>query len=293
MRVVEPMTVTDSMVLFHPLPEDDYPLWLPGVTYNTGDLRLYEHHIYKAGEDGLLDVLPTDDSKWTKVRASNYWGLFDYYSGSKTTFNADLTLRLKPNSLYKVMAFLDVSNITGIHIKMTHLDHGVVYDQTFSMIDYGVANWWEYFYTYPELKTDLIVSDLPTYPTAEIEITLFAAQTASIGALLIGKSKILGQAQYDLSGGQVDYSTLADNEFGVWTITERDSVKRRSFPFRSHTARVAQVERYLKSIRTKPTLWIGSDLNPGFMAYGFAMDFEFNSPNSTDTFWTVDIRGLL
>ena len=75
MRIIEPITITDAILLGSNVPETDAPAWDVGATYAADDQVIRGHAIYQAvaastGHDPLAD---TTSTYWVRLGATNRW----------------------------------------------------------------------------------------------------------------------------------------------------------------------------------------------------------------------------
>lgn len=294
MIVVKPLEIDDTRFVSSNIAEDDAPEYIPANTYNTGSQVVYEHMLYECGADNTVGVVPTDKTKWIEISPTNQRAMFNYLWGTATTYSDDITVTINPLSRITSLALMDVY-ASSIIVTMTDATDGLVYSKTYNMADYGVLDWYEYFFTETSLIDQLIVVDLPpAYYNATITVTIKAnGDTAKVGALFVGQQKKIGELEYGMSGGRTDYSSITRDDFGVYTIIERTSARTREFPIEIETAKIDSVEKFLDTLRAKPNLFIGSQTNNGTVVFGLYQDFDIVMSNVKTSTLSINVQGVI
>lgn len=297
MKVIQPVNVTPTMLTSSnvPEPETGYPTWSSSTSYAVGDQVTYAQHIWTAAvaNTNIAPGTVTTPATWTDLGADNRWRMFDDVIGSQSTNPGTVQVTVQPGTVVNSVALFNLSGLTA-HIVMTDPIEGVVYDRTVSLRDAGVTNWYDYFFAPIGEKTDIVLTDLPTYGTASITLTVDAGSgTAAVGSFIIGTVIQLGCTQWGVSGGITDFSRKVRDEFGNFTIVERSFAKERSFNVVVETSQMASLERTLAALRAKPVVWVGDDDYEFTLVVGFYRDFTFVMQFKNTSQLSLNIEGVI
>lgn len=279
---------------------DEAPLYNSGTTYSTGNqvLLVSTHKIYESLRDTNTNNNPPDNLTgltpyWMEVSATNLWKSFDAKIGSQT-INSDLIiLKGSPGEVADSMAMM---NVEAADITVLGIDPvaGTVYDRTFEMIlTTNVIDGYTYCFEPIIRKTDLVVTDLPPYPSIEYTVTIdFQGEDAKIGEFVIGLSRFLGTTMYSPRVGVLDYSRKEVDSFGNYSVLERAFSKRLSCDLIVDNSLIDETNRLLAFYRATPVVWIGSDLYSSMLIYGFYKSFDIIIPQPTVSQCSLEIEGL-
>ena len=305
MKIVRPQPVTDAILLSSSVPENDYAEWSSATTYAVGAyvIKAATHRIYKSvqasnlNHDPAAEADPANPVWWLDYSATNRWMMFDQVVGQQTSKADSIAVSLQTNVRVDSIALLNISALT-VQIKMTSENNTTVYDQTFDVTNKKTSNgWYSYYFTTPLSeflrKTDLFVTNLPPYKNAKIEVTLTdTGNTVKCGEFIYGLSKDIGGTQYGARVGIQDYSVKTVDAFGNYSVLQRAFAKRGTFAVWVDATEMSTVMALLSSIRSAPTLFIGSDLIEPTMIYGFYKDFDIDIAYPTTNYCNLEVEGL-
>lgn len=296
MRIIKPLDMTEGKLLSSSVPENDRPAWVSTTDYAVGAEVTRGHRIWEAliankGVDPLTQsvVSPT----WLDTGATNRWRMFDDKVGSVTEAQQSITVTIRPG---EVVNSLGMFNLLARSVTVGMVDpiDGSVYSRKVEMVNTGVEDWYDYFLTPFERSTDFVITEVPSYGTADLQITIEnpGAQVL-VGHIALGTLFDLGVAQYGTSVGITDYSRKERDEFGEPIIVERAFSKRAEFDVAVETKRVSRLQRVLASIRAKPVVWIGERSIEATVLFGFFKDFNISisGPEYSDA--TITVEGLV
>jgi hypothetical protein len=213
---------------------------------------------------------------------------------STQTSNTDLIyVQIKPSSRIDSLAMLNIS-CSSIRILMTDPIDGVVYDKTTNCTSTaGITDWWSYFFTPVSRISDLIVTDLPPYATATIEVWLTdIGQTVKIGAMVPGLSREIGIVTFGAKAGIQDYSTKTRDTFGSYSILERSFNKYADLILEMDNTFIDEFQIMMAGYRATPLIFYGSDLYNSLDIYGFYKDFSVIIDRPTMSTCNLTIEGL-
>lgn len=88
MKIVQPITTTDTTLTSSNVLENDYAQWNVGTTYTIGTPVIVTtpniHKIYESAASGNTgnDPVTDDGTWWTEISATNLWKMFDGKTGT-------------------------------------------------------------------------------------------------------------------------------------------------------------------------------------------------------------------
>lgn len=297
LRILKPIPVTDSILTSSTITETDYAAWNAATAYSVGDrvIRTSTHRIYERLIAGTTATAPESDSaNWLEYSATNRWKMFDSLVGSQSTAAGGMTVTLTPGTVFNGVALINTT-ATSARIKVTNDIDGVVYDKTISMqAPLSQPDWWTYFFEPITQRNSAIALDLPTYGMdTDVEITL--AGGAACGYCLIGTVINLGDlgVQRGAQVGITDYSRKERNAFGEYRVVERAWNKRAQMGVLIPNNQIDGVQSLLASLRTTPTLWVGSDSFESMAVFGYYKDFSAVIAYPNYSQMSLEIEGLI
>ncbi len=281
MKVIDPIGVTDAMLVASSVDENDYPAWSGAATYAAGHRVIVTatHRVYESVSAGNIGNNPvtTSPAKWIDIGPTNRWAMFDAAVGSRTGGAGGIVVVLAPLST-TTLSILDTDAAT---VRVRVLVAGSpVYDQTQAVGDAG--------------RDTALFLDLPGTDGAQVEVTAAAngGGGASIGSLIMGPLIDLGITEAGPSIGINDFSRRETDDFGVTTIVERAWAKRMSIRSKIETAVVDMTQRRLAALRARACLWIGEEGYDSLAIYGFFKEFSIDLTLETISYCTLTIEGL-
>ena len=323
MRIIEPVEITPSMAVMEaflvepnaePLvvqvgqafqvaslltnvPEADNPLWVSTTAYAVGDIVMLEHRNYEAlvaNSNKDPAGIATDPPTWLDLGPTNRWRMFDDKIGTVTTNPESISLTIAPGRAVDSLAFFGL-DVAAIYVRVVDPYQGIVYESSVSPVSTdGINDWYEYFFAPVEVNEDFVLLDVPVGSYGSIEIKVSKpAGIAKVGALILGKVAVLGDALYGTSVGIVDYSRKERDDFGNTVIVERDYSKRADFDVMVPTSMVSQVQRLLSKHRAKPLVWIGEANYQSTILYGYYKEFNLVISGPTASDCSISVEGLI
>lgn len=300
MRIIRPVTVTDSILDSSNVPENDYAEWAVGTTYNIGDkvIVLSTHRVYESliGSNTGNNPTTDDGTKWLNIGATNRWRAFDGTISDQVTNTTTITYSFDPQVVVNSIAFFNL-DATEVVVTVTDPVEGVVYDNTVSLTDNGaVTDWWAYFFEPIVRKSEIALFDLPNYGSAtlDVEVNTATGDTAKVGQIVFGNQKSLGLTTYGTTVSIQDYSTKDTDAFGNVVITERRFAQLVDYDVKVLTSAVRDVQKTLATYRATPLVYSGTeDGTYGDLVYGYYRSFNINisTPSLSDA--TIEVEGLV
>ncbi len=295
MRIINPVDITPAQLVSSNVPETDYAGWSSATAYAVGARVMYNRRNYEAliaHTNANPETDLSDPPKWLDLGANNRWRMFDDKVGSLTEQAGSIAVTLAPGSVVNSLALFNLLG-RSLSVTLTDATEGVVYQRELSLVDAGVSDWYEWFFSPIGRQSDAVLTDIPAYGTAQLAVTVDnASDTAAVGHLVIGRQADIGVAVYGSGVGITDYTRKESDTFGNAVVVERAYSKRAEFDVVVETSRVSAVQRLLASIRAKPVVWIGSQGYEATVLFGYYRDFSISisGPSASDA--TITVEGL-
>jgi hypothetical protein len=282
------------------VPEDDYPEYDAGTAYGLGDfvISTTTHRIYEslqaANTGNPLPVMPEISTAWwLNVSATNRWKMFDNSITSQTEADDIIAVTIATVGRVDSVSLLNAS-AQEVRIIMEDETEGVVYDQTYSLIDdSGVTDYYEYFFEPVTSIPNFSVEDLPLYANSLVSIIVTnPGGSVLIGAAVVGLSRTFGQTELGASLGIEDYSVKITDDFGNKTILERAFNDLMEVQVYVESANVDFIKKLLAEYRAQAVVYKASDTYGSMILYGFFRDFRFVISYPTYSVLTIELEGL-
>lgn len=307
MKVIDPLTVTDAMLISSTVaePASGETAWSGATAYTVGQiaLRTATHRLYRRLVAGTTATAPELDvagvagvtaPNWEDYAPSRRWAMFDQEINTATTDASSLTVVLAPG-ICNSLALLE---LVGSSVTITVTDGAggpTVYTRTVALDTSLVTDWYQYFFEPFSTLGTLVLNDLPPYANARITVALTGLGTVALGQCIAGSVYPLGLTQLGVSAGIRDYSRKE-----VDPVTGAVSLERRKFSrtlrarFSIEPGAVNAVHARLSNLRAKPCVWIADDdrqLDP-LVVFGFYKDFSLDVAYAARHFYSLDIEGM-
>lgn len=297
MKMVKPVTVTDAILTSSTLSEADYAAWNSGTSYVAGNkvMVVATHKIYESLTSNTNKYPPSylagTSPDWMDRGSTNKWKMFDQsYNSQSVSATSPLTVVLTPGQIINTLALLNLSGATSVNI-VGMVGAEEKYNKTVSLFIGDLGDWYEYFFSPIELKSDVVLTDIPAYPTIELTITIYGT-APSLGILQMGFYTQIGETLWGIKGGITNYSKKELNEFGDFTIVVRKFSKNLSADIYIDNSRTGYIERLMATYKDTPILWIGNENFEISIVYGFIKDFSIVLPDYSGAFCSLELEGL-
>lgn len=157
-----------------------------------------------------------------------------------------------------------------------------------------VTNFYEYIYTPIDLKTEAVLTDLPTAggTTLTVALTGGPEQMVKCGLCIPGNAITLGRSLWGFSGGTDNYGRKERDIYGGFEMLERGFSKTRSADIFLPNERAGYVERLLQPYYTKPALWVADETNEFTVVYGPYRDFSIVLADWSGAHCNLTIEGF-
>lgn len=295
--IIKPMEVTPAMLVSSNVPETDHAEWAVGTTYAKGArvILAAQHKVYQSAIDANVGKDPAaDQTAWLEVGSTNRWKPFDKSITSQVVQSTIIEYRIKPGAPISALALLNIDAAVSMRIRMIDPAYLTVYDETINLSRLPLeSGWWAWFFGERRAPTQVIVSDLPTYPNADILVEITGGTGLAVGVILLGQLRTFGLGpRIGMRLGIQDYSRKDRNDFGDVILVERAFAKRITFsmPLRSH--QVDELHYFLSEIRATPCLWVVSTKYETAVAYAFYRSFDIVIPYYDYSDCEIELEGL-
>ncbi|MFC5551754.1 phage head spike fiber domain-containing protein [Massilia aerilata] len=281
--------------------DDDAPLYIATKTYAAGDRvrRAETHQVYESAVANNLGNTPEQNSdgsaaKWTRVRPTNRWAMFDGSIGTSSEADETLTVVLRPgvaiDSIYGVvdadLAQVCVHDAPGGNI---------IYQNTIELEASAPSDWDEYFWDPFKPLPDFLITGLDPYYECFVTVTLSKASgKVGCAGLVLGTQWQLGATQYGVKVKPKSYSYVGEDEYGNTTIRSRKKstdLAGTAWLDRSEASYVNQIGQRLLDV---PAVWIASS-NPEDFAlrcYGLgSLEISYDFPQ--DCQLSFNVKGVI
>lgn len=303
LKVLAPTPIADAQFVSSVVAEADNPAWSSGTTYAAGAKVMYQHRNYESLQASNTNHLPDEVAStwWLTLGPTNRWGMFDTIINTPTSLATSvgtpaLTATVAPGVCNGV-AVLDIVNAQSVTVSMTN-GATTVYSETQSLDNTYISDWYEFWFSPYDVKSDVLFGPLPPYPSAHITVTAtpnVVGDTVAIGAALYGNTVEIGMPLAGARAGIVDYSRITTDDFGVSTLVQRSYAKKTNFDLIIENTQLRRVYSTLAALRATPAVWVGSDnyqLSP-LVVFGYYKDFSINVAYATHSTATLEITGMI
>lgn len=265
-----------------------YVAYPTGAPYAASDIVMdAANHLIYQSIAGSNSAALTDKTKWVALGATPRWKMFDKVVNSQTTAPDTITAVVTPGVLANTLTIL---NADAASITVSQSISG--YTRTKSLVSHDVLNWYDWYYEEPIRTGDVVFDDIPPYAAAALTITANnVGAIAGIGGCFFGKSRTIGQTQWEANGGILSYSTSTTDTFGNTTMVKRANAKKLNFDVHIPDGFESEAYRLLTLYTDVELVVIGSSEYSMLIAYGFLGAWSVPISNSGKTA-PIEFRGL-
>ena len=294
MRIVTPVEVT-PLLLDSTNVSNDEPEWDNSTTYNTGERVVHNLEVWEALKDSVTsEPLETNETDWLRVGFANKWRMFRQGRDSVSTRDESIDVSITPNQIITTLAAL---GLDGVEASLTVTDptEGVVFDETQSLVDIGVGDWWEYYFLPYDSSDTAVFNGVPPFPAAtyDFSVSAIAATTeVQAGRIVMGIERTLGVTNFGTSVSTLDFSKRERDEFGNLELIPRRTVRLVDYDATVETSRLDAVVKLLQSLSAKPTLFIGDEIHDSTITFGVYRDFTQGITNVSISDLTIQVEGF-
>lgn len=305
MKTISPITLNDTNVTTN-VPETDYPEWAIGTTYAVGytvqissEHGTWENQVAdNIGNDPMTtDDRVSDDPKWLYLGKTNPWKMFDDVFVNDQTQTADeIVVQIVPGDVVDGLGVFEVDGQSVTAVVTDPID-GEVYNNTKSLLDIEVEDFYEYFFSPVRSIRSAVFLDLPPYPDATIKVRITdTGGTAKGGAVVAGTSIDIGKLRWGPSIGRISNSKRNKDDYGRVTLVPRKGARRIDLDLIIKNDSVVYSEYQLGLLDGIGAAFIGDDKDIGFEflnIYGFFNDFRVVVPGLKISECAIEIEGFI
>ncbi len=261
------------------------------VAFGTGDggIGTYEVSISQTSGATIFCRAPfTDTGHWLRIDSTNLWRMHDYGVTKQTANRDSIANSYTFKTVVDAISFLGI-NAATVRVKVTdNIGLTVVYDTTKTTEAFTTVT------GKTERFTDVLFDDLPdTYSDVDIDITLTATgETVFCGACVIGRKVFYGDTQRGIKLGFQDYSVKDRDDFGNFSILERDFSDTATLLAMVKNEDIWILRSKLASFRAKPIVYIGTSLYSATVVLGFFVDFDIEIPYPKESLISIEVEGV-
>jgi hypothetical protein len=298
--LIRPMEVATALLTSSNVaePSAGESTWSGATTYAADDqaISTSTHRKYQSVQGSNTNHDPTvdDGTWWIDIGPTNRYAMFDNKTGTQTENADSIAASIDLSSTVDSFALLNL-DAASVRVKMTDDNDGIVYDQTFDLIDLsGITDPYSWCFDPIAKQTSLVRKDMPKYgTTASVAVTITkTGGTAKCGVCAVGLSKEMGQVQYGAQIGIQDFSIKSTDDFGNYTIVERNFADTAQFDVRLANSQVDQVKKLLASYRATPIVYVGTETFESTVVFGFYRDFRVVIQFLEAAVCTIELEGL-
>ncbi len=295
--IMRSMAVTDAMLVSCNVPEDDEDLYDPDAEYPLGALvmLLETHSVYENSLPDNKGNNPKDHpDKWTRIRATNRHRVFDGTNSSRTTQASNISYVFAPGETVAMGAALNLVNCFSVQWQLVDPVYGNVYDTTLlPSPSPAQADWWEFFFgAWIGGSSVALADDMPSYPNAELHVTLVGGPDLAVGNLLFGQPREWGiGVQYGARLGWRLYSKREPNKYGDIELIRLPAAKTASVELVVRSSEVDPLLTYLEQIHADLCLFIVLRSYDAGVIYGVFDRPELLLDNQQESVWDLEILG--
>jgi hypothetical protein len=264
-----------------------------GTTYTLNDRVTYDKQIWECVLSPSTGNTPsTSPTYWLSRGPSNTWAAFDSQVSTSSTAATEQVYILRPG----YCSGLGMFGLEGLQVEVSVLsEHGgeILRTEKFVLDGAPIANWYQYYFSPFEQRTDYTLTDLSLYSLSYITIRI-TGSTTKCGHLSLGQTVDLGGSQYGASIGITDYSIKKTDTNGVTTFVQKGYSKDLSVDTLFDKSQLSGVYRTLAGLRATPCTWIVADVAEyeTLTTFGNIRDFTINVEYYSTSLCNFDIQGL-
>jgi len=289
MYVITPSTINDAMITSSIAePDTDETVWSAG-TSTIGQVRILTttHRKYRAtvASTDSPDVgVLADPKTWVDIGPTNKWAMLDNRNSTQSIAEGGIDIQFTPGTVTPSVSGFNITGATTVDITVTFDSSGAIYEKSISMVDNSsVYDYWTWSWSPIKTRTEFIVTDLPFYSSAVIDIDFVGPGTVGVGSVVFGTSTQLGAINYGtsfklLAGGIEDDSAtmkLIDYKFTIWN-------NQGGFVFR-----------ILESLLGKPAVYFANEnIDNGAMVLGFYQDSNISIDTPSFCPVSLSVKGV-
>lgn len=266
MIVIPPIQIQEANLVSSSIlePSTGEIVWAAATSYAVGDvvIRTTTHRKYEcqiAGVDaGLPENTPT---RWLDIGPTNKWAMFDLNRNMQSTANDSITFTVAPMKRINTVALLGLQ-AKAVTITMK-VGANIVYGpETRNLNSRLTLTWTDYFFGEFGYAPSLILTDLPPFSGATVEVTLSnPGLPVECSTVVIGSKVFLGKIQFNARSDALNFSKIERDDFGNSLLIPRRTVPKTQQTLWVEKDNVNTIRQVRKDLNAVPALWSGLDEN--------------------------------
>lgn len=264
-----------------------------GTTYPQDAYVIYQGSVWQSALSSNIGNTPSNtDPNWTRIGATNRFKSFDGFLQDEAALAGPMSFELQFAELVTEIAILRASG-AEVRVTMTDIVDGLVYDETFPLIDdSAIVDAWEYCFAPFVFQDTILVEGLPPYAGATIGVEVSGEET-SVAQLVAGTALALGMVRPGTQVGIESYSIKDRDDFNRSIVVQRPYSDTVDFDLLISTNEVGYVKRRLAEREALPSLYFMSEgAALGAIAYGFFQNFDILHSSTVIADCVLEIEGL-
>jgi len=267
MKVIKPITITDSMLSYSSVTEPGAgeTAYNAGTNYGLGAtcsvIATDSHKTYESLIAGNLGNTPADNpDKWEYTGYTNRWRVFDETRNLQTSSASPLVITLEPGETISAFALIGMDNIESVTVSMTQ-DAIEYYTYTEDLVTREVLDWYDFFYADFVTRPATARFDLPALHDPLITFTFTTSSgNCEVGRIAIGKHTDIGIFKLDgASMPTINYSVVDRDEFGNAVLTPRVDIPTLKGQLSIEANNLNKVRKVFKDLNGRAAVWVGID----------------------------------
>lgn len=297
--VLRPTAMSDAILTASGVAEADAPEYNAATTYALGAIVQHTatHSLYESGAAGNIGNTPgTRPDLWARIRATNRWRCFDRTNTSKTRQATSISYTFTPGASVPMFAALGLEDCSTVRVRLIDPVYGTVYDHTATPAPMPILpDWWEFFFgEWGGGTSTVLLTDLPSFPNAVLQVDLAGPATMAVAQILFGQPRMWGLGiEYGARVGRQIYSRRDINDFGDIALTKRPSAKRANFDLIIPNEEVDAIQDYFDAIDAELCLFVGSELFESTMIFGIFQACDVLISNPSHSTVQIEILGAI
>lgn len=298
MIVLIPDIVTGANIASSNVPLE--PAWAAG-TYSYLQTARVGDDLYEVAATGGTTQEPTEGVNanpptWRLVGKINRLRAHDHISqpgvvspiDTSTVNPSSISYEITGKSKFTKIEFLNL-NAASVRVEVTDPIAGVIKDETQQLRRRNVidGSWWNWLFQGAREKSTATFDGIPLSSNPTINITIEGAGDVSVGAILIGRPRFVGETGYAPEIDEVTYSSIEINPREEKTILRSPSAKRGRFKIHLDRGREEAAQRLFNEIEAVACLFSANVA--GASVYGFKerVVMIFDGPRHTELQFTA------
>lgn len=297
LKIIDPITITESMLITCDVPEADFPVYSAAALYGVGDKVIHAHGIWQSARADNVGQTPGDAASatsWSYVSATNRYKCLDAKRSSQTVQAGGMVYRIRPGQVADGLTLLNVVADT-VRVRVIDPVLGVKIDRTVSMFgNVRSCSPYAWFFARRSRKTRVLMLDLPPIHRADIEVTLTVSDgDAALGLLALGYVDLLGiGVKYGLRLGIQDFSKNTTNEWGDTEFQVLAYAETASVPLVIDNKELDATKDRLAELRGRPLIVIAVERYACTAIFCWIGEFEVLIPYTKRSDCSLELKGL-